>query len=120
MDNDKIKKLEAAGVETSSALERFMNNDALFEKYLKKFTTNPTYAQLKDALEKKDCKACFEATHALKGNTGTLSLMPLYKLFCEQTDYFRAGDFDKGAAMAVAVDAEYKKMVTAINDTFGE
>lgn len=117
MDQDKIAKLEDAGIDTKSALERFMNNDALFKKYLLRFCDNPTYKQLKEAIANKDCKTCFDATHALKGNTGTLSIMGLYKLFCEQTDYFRAGDFNKGEAMASKIDEEYQRVTDAIKNT---
>lgn len=114
MELQKKETLEKAGIDVDNAMERFLNNEAMFEKYLKRFAENTTYEELVGAIESKDCAQAFETTHALKGNTGTLSIAPLFKLFSKQTDFFRAGDFDGGAAMMDEVSAEYKKVIEVI------
>ena len=41
MDQEKRKDLEAAGIDVQSALERFMDNEMLLERFLKKFLDDP-------------------------------------------------------------------------------
>ena len=46
---------------------------------------------MKEALEKKDLNAAFDAAHALKGVLGNLSLTPLVEPTSEMTELLRAG-----------------------------
>lgn len=114
MTESQKNALQDIGIDVESALERFMGNEAMLEKYLKRFTENPTYNELLDAVANGNCKVAFEATHSLKGNTGTLSIMPLYELFSKQTEFFRNNDFAQGNNMMNEIDIEYKKIIATI------
>ena len=46
MDALKKERLAAAGIDVDGALERFMGNDALLERFLKKFLADGNYAAL--------------------------------------------------------------------------
>lgn len=116
---DEIRsRLEAAGVDVDSAMERFMNNDALLERFMRKFKDDPNYRELLDAVEKKDTERAFTASHTLKGVSGNLSLAALQKKVSEQCEFFRAGDFEAGAAMMAGVTDEYKHVVNALNEIY--
>lgn len=116
MTNEVRSKLEQAGVNVNTVLERFMNNDALLEKFLKKFTDDKNYKTLLEAVATHNEQAAFTSAHTLKGVSANLSLESLQRVVSEQTEYFRAGDWDKGAAMMPAVTEEYEKITAVINE----
>lgn len=114
MDDLFLTKLKEEGVDVDGALERFMNNTAMYERFLKKFVNDPNYEALKSAVAGNDCEKAFTAAHTLKGVCSNLSLIPLYEVVAKQTEHFRAGNFDDGAAMMPQVDAAYDKMLALI------
>ena len=50
MDQDRKARLEAGGINIHGALERFMGNEAMLERYLQKFLTEKSYAGLEAAI----------------------------------------------------------------------
>lgn len=116
---DEIRSgLEAAGVDVDSVMARFMNNDALLERFMRKFKDDPNYKELLDAVEKKDNDRAFSASHTLKGVSGNLSLIDLQHQVSEQCELFRAGDMEAGAAMMDRVTAEYERVVSALDKVY--
>jgi hypothetical protein len=116
---DEIRdKLKDAGVDVESVMERFMNNEALLERFMRKFKNDPNYQELLDAVARKDNEGAFTAAHTLKGVSGNLSLIELQKTVSDQCECFRAGDFSSGVAMMPQVTEEYQRIVTAINTIY--
>lgn len=116
---DEMKNLLIdAGVEVDSVMERFMNNEALLERFMRKFKEDPNYKELLDAVEKKDTERAFAASHTLKGVSGNLSLGSLQNKVSEQCEMFRAGDFDSGAKMMDDVTREYQRVVSALDKIY--
>lgn len=120
MDVNTEEVLKKAGIDTDDAMERFMGNEAMYEKYLVRFVGDKTFENLLKAVADKDWKKAFEATHTLKGTTGTLSISSLFALFSKQTEAFRAGNIENGVAMMDEIKAEYKKIVDAIGEICGK
>lgn len=120
MDTKTKEVLEKAGINTDDAMERFMGNEAMYEKYLARFVGDKTYEDLIEAVGKKDWQKAFETTHTLKGTTGTLSITGLFDLFSKQTEFFRGGDYESGVAMMDEIKAEYNKAVDAITSVCGK
>ena len=54
MTADEKQKLEAGGVNVEEAMQRFMNNEKLLERFLKKFVVDGSYNDLVKAIEEKD------------------------------------------------------------------
>ena len=77
MREDIRAALVRAGVDVDGALERFMNNEGLLERFLKKFPADPNYGALKEALARGDADAAFRAAHTLKGVAANLSMATL-------------------------------------------
>lgn len=109
-----INRLKENGVDVDGALERFMNNAAMYKKFLKKFENDPNYEALKSAIEEKDTQKAFTAAHTLKGVCSNLSLTPLFNAVAKQTEYFREDKFEEGAALMPQVDEAYKNMIALI------
>lgn len=83
-------ELEEAGCDTKATLERFMGNEALYEKFLCKFAADTTlFEQISEAVEKQDRQTVFMHAHTLKGVTGNLGLTPLYQRLSEVVERLR-------------------------------
>ena len=63
MDESRKQALRDAGVNVEEGLERFMNNEALWERFLSRFPADPNPAALSAALDKGDWAAAL----ALRG-----------------------------------------------------
>ena len=114
MEEYKKQQLTEAGIHVDSGLSRFMGNESLFEKFLKKFLQDTNYEGLVQAVEKGDVQEAFRFSHTLKGVCGNLSMEELYSLVSRQTECFRQGDLSRGAAMMEEISAAYEKIRKAI------
>ena len=61
MDQTRKARLEAGGIMVDEALERFMGNEAMLERYLQKFLSEKSYAMLRDSLASNDWEAAGRA-----------------------------------------------------------
>lgn len=115
MEIEKKQRLVDAGIDFADALNRFMGNENMLERFLGKFVQDKNYPALVEALEKGDREAALTASHTLKGITGNLSMMPLFELLTEQVKLFREDDFDGAKALMGKITEEYNTIVSAIN-----
>lgn len=118
MEESLKQKLLDDGIDVDDALSRFMNNEKLLLRMLKKFKEEPSYSLLMDAYEKKDAKAALAASHSMKGVCGNLSIKALYELTAKQVDLFRHDDPDAAFAMMDEIVSTYKKTIDAIDHLF--
>ena len=86
-----VDALREYGANTEEGLERCMNNEAFYLRFVNMALEDKGFDALKTAIEAGDMKASFEAAHALKGLLGNLSLTPIYDLVAELTELLRAG-----------------------------
>ncbi len=119
MTEEAKKKLEEGGVNVEEAMQRFMNNDKLLERFLIKFVSDGSYGNLVKAMEEKDCDKAFTEAHTLKGVTGNLALSGLNSVISEQTDHLRGKDFDAAAEMMPRVTALYEEVLGVIKEVYG-
>lgn len=74
MDQEFKEQLKNAGVDVDTGLKRFMNNEALYMKFLNKFLNEPTYEQLRECIQNEDYQEAFRQAHTLKGVSANLSM----------------------------------------------
>lgn len=79
MDDKFRKQLEECGADVEGTLKRFMNNDAIYQKFLGKFPNDPNYANLGTNLEAGAFEEAYKCAHALKGVVGNLGLTPIFE-----------------------------------------
>ena len=84
-----VDSLKKWGANTEEALQRCMNNEALYLKLISMFFDKNSYNELKEALANDDLDKAFQAAHALKGVLGNLSLTPLFNIIFEVTELLR-------------------------------
>ena len=116
MDKAKKDRLTAADIDVDGALERFMNNEALLERFLRKFPADPNYEKLTAAFAAGDREEALTASHTLKGVCGNLSMPALFSLFTRQVEALRAGDWTAAAALMEEIRPAYARAREAISD----
>ena len=109
--------LSEAGIDVKDVLERFMGNEALLERMLKKFTESNVHETLEEAVKSRDAEAALAASHTLKGMTSNLSMSELARLFTRQVELFRSGDAEAAYGLLEDITAEYQRMVRKILET---
>ena len=65
---------------------RMMGNQKLVEKFVRKFLDDPTYEQIKEAVDKMDYDEILRTTHTMKGIASNLSYIFTAKK-CESSRY---------------------------------
>lgn len=89
MDESFKSKLIENGADVENTLKRFMGNEAIYEKFLKKFMDNSNYSGLAESIQAKDYEEAFKCAHTLKGVSANLGLDPIYKAASELTEEVR-------------------------------
>ena len=97
-----IDSLNAFGANTAEGLTRCMNNEAFYLRMVGMVLADKNFDKLKDAIESGDARSAFEASHALKGTTGNVSLTPLYGPVCTLTDLLRGSETIPAEAAVLA------------------
>ena len=78
MNEENKKLLLEAGVDLDRTMERFMNNEGLYLKFLKRFPEDPNFAQMKENIAGGQYEEAFKNAHTLKGLSGNLGLESFY------------------------------------------
>lgn len=89
MEQNIKNKLIAADIDVDEALERMMGNEEIYIRFTKKFLDDGNYKAMKEALENKDYVEAFKCVHTLRGVTGNLSMMGIYRQTQELTELLR-------------------------------
>ncbi len=115
------QKLKENGADVEGTLHRFMNNDALFLKFILKFKDDQNYAKLKQYLDEKNYEEAFKAAHTLKGVSANLGLNPIFDRASAVTELLRGKDASEVDDAKVeeeknALEAAYKLFIQIIEE----
>lgn len=110
---DKEKMMEA-GIDYKGALERFVGNERLYEKYLQRFLSDTHMADAWKAYESGDVGEVLEQVHALKGLSGTLGMQPLYEACSVVVSEIRDNPSPYLEEKMYRADQIYEKMIEVI------
>lgn len=121
MDDKFRQQLEECGADVETTLKRFMNNDAIYQKFLGKFPHDPNYANLGTNLEAGAFEEAYKCAHALKGVVGNLGLTPIFEKVSTLVEELRnkaAEDVDTVRANELWQDIKktYEKFIDVINE----
>lgn len=89
MDEKLIRQLKECGVDYEGTMSRFLNNEGMFCKFLKKFLDDTNYVQLLETVVNKDYEIAFRCAHTLKGVTANLGLESVRVYASEITELLR-------------------------------
>ena len=90
-----LNELASLGCSVEQSLdETYMGNESFYESILRKLPRTMCLKRMRAALDARDAKALFEASHELKGLYATLGLMPLFTMCSEIVEITRIGGLD--------------------------
>ena len=101
------------GLDFDAVLSRLVN-EKLVQKFALKFLDDPSFQNLKDALDSKDVETAFRAAHTLKGVCLNLGFDNLYPSSKDQTELLRAGSMDGYEDLFAEVEKEYNRTCEAL------
>ena len=101
------------GLDFDAVLSRLVN-EKLVQKFALKFLDDPSFQNLKDALDSKDVETAFRAAHTLKGVCLNLGFDNLYPSSKDLTKLLRAGSMDGYEDLFVEVEKEYNRTCEAL------
>jgi HPt (histidine-containing phosphotransfer) domain-containing protein len=84
-----IYELKALGVDVDDAMQRFMNNEALYIRMLGKLPEAVSEQEVLPAFESGDYSEALAKAHTIKGVMGNLSITPLYKAYSDAVRLLR-------------------------------
>lgn len=116
MNTEKIQRLKDAGIDVNDALNRFMGNESLLERFLNKFVTDQNFKKLGEAISAGDNDAALSASHTLKGVCGNLSMTKLSELLTKQVKAYRDGDPAVAESLMTDITEAYEKTIAAISE----
>ncbi len=114
MQESNRERLLAASIDVDEAMERFLNNEALLMKFLRRFPADASFSRLEEAMARGDTAQAFEAAHTLKGVAGNLSLKGLFEAVCPLVESLRAGELAAAQAQLGEAAAWHRRTVEAI------
>ena len=114
MTEETKQQLMAAGVLVPEALERFMGNAGMLERFLKKFLEDKNGAMLSEAMQAGDYAQAFMAAHTLKGVCGNLSMQSLYEKASVVVEALRAQQTEAAQAEIQDFLSAYESMQDSI------
>ena len=87
--------LQAAGVDLERVMGRFMGNEELYIKYLKRFMDDESFQNMQSMFQQGNLEETFKAAHTLKGLIANLGLDGIMHSVSPITEKLRNGS-DEG------------------------
>ncbi|MCC8171329.1 MAG: Hpt domain-containing protein [Parabacteroides sp.] len=115
MEKEKWQEFcQVSGIDWKATLNRFMDNESLYEKILCKFPDDPSFQKLRVALEAANVADAFIYAHTLKGLAGNLGLERLFELLMPFTDELRNGNAQNSGRYMEELEVHYAELCGAI------
>lgn len=101
------EELAAAGADVNGTLERFMDSESLYERFLKRLPEDSNMGRLREAIEKSEWEAAEQAAHTLKGVTANLGLEPVALIMDQIVKKVRQGETEGYKPILEQGEAKY-------------
>ncbi len=116
MTNTYKKQLQEAGVNLDKALNRFMGNEAMYDKFLFSFTQEKSFGKLEESLNNKYIKESFMLAHTMKGIVSNLEIQSLLDLISPMTEQLRNGNMEGITEQWELLKSKYNEVCNLIKD----
>ena len=104
---------ESVGSNYDNVLKR-LGSEAMIKRFAVKFLNDPTFQELKNALDAKDAESAFRAAHTMKGICLNLGFDQLYEVSAALTEQLRGREIAGSEAMYQQVVEQYDRLTAAI------
>lgn len=119
-----LEKAKMLGVDVDNALERFMGNEALLEKMLKKLPSavypskfggdKSQDLEVLSYIEAGDIQTAIAKAHTLKGTMGNLSVTKLYEAYTIIVNLLRENQIEKAREITKRIVEPQDKFLNAL------
>lgn len=89
MDANFKAALEGMGMNVNSTVSRFMGKEELYLKFLNKFQTDQSVANIQQYIAEQNVEEVFKSAHTLKGVAANLGLDPIARCASDIVELFR-------------------------------
>ncbi len=114
--SDYLDQLKANGVDIAGTMERFMNNEELYKRILKKFLADTSFADAVRAKEEGRDEDAQMYIHTLKGVAANLGLTPIFTMTDEIMGHFRSDNSAAAYDLFLPLEEVYKKFIRLIDE----
>lgn len=90
-------------------------SEALVQKFVGKFLSDPSFQLLEDSLKAENFEEAFRAAHTLKGVTQNLSFTKLHQSSHDITEALRTKNYDLALQLFPKVESDYMQTAAAIH-----
>lgn len=115
-DTELLETLAEHGVDVKGTLDRFMGNESLYIKFLKKFPSDPNFSAMEESLRKRDFQELLIPAHALKGLTGNLGLNYLYERLAQMVADLRAFEYGNIDRLEQEIRQNYEEICIILKE----
>lgn len=115
MENTERKLLEQHGFDIDGTMKRFLNNETLYKKCLKKFLDDESMDKLKTAYAEGNTEEAFKIAHTMKGFVSNLGMNKLYHLLIPMVEKLRDGHVPAQEELTALEDV-YREMYELIEN----
>jgi len=109
-------KLVELGVDYYDGLNRFMGNQALFEKMLTKFPDNVRKLEVLSFIDAGDTATAVANAHTIKGVSGNLSLTPIFEAYTKIVSLLRDGNAEEAKTKLEEILPVQEDIIKAIEE----
>ncbi len=116
MTDNLLDDLRSLDVDVENTMIRFMNNEAMYKKFLLKFPKDNKIIELGEIIRKKDYGEAETVAHMLKGVTGNLGLIPLFARFTIMVIDLRNKKYDNIETLYSEIAEYYEKLCETLKE----
>lgn len=100
-----------AGFDYENTVYRFLGNEQMYHKFLKKLLEDTCFAEILEGIARKSASDVFSAAHTLKGVAANLGITPVQQLSSQITEATRdKADADVDFAQIESMATELEKI----------
>ena len=115
MENEWLQQLSGlGGIDLDVTLNRFMNSENLYEKFLIKFLEDASFQKLKACLENGNIADAFIYAHTLKGVAGNMGFQKMSDILLPLTEELRNGETDHAEGRMQQLSEQYEQICRLI------
>lgn len=111
-----MEELRILGIDVANAVNRFMGNEDLYRRMLKKLPEAIKENYVDSDFDIADCDSIAKKCHTIKGVTGNLSVTPLYVAYTDIVQLMRNGQIEDARGLLIDILPKQKEIIEFIEE----
>lgn len=111
MNEEFKKKLSKSGVDVVGAINRFSENEEIYEKYLRIFPDDEAFTTLVEAYVEGDYERLRKSAHTLKGTSANFGIRFVCDPCAQLSDELKSGEYSNVDRLVSDINSAYAKLV---------